>query len=147
VVDALLATNGTPEGLYGRRKMTTHLRRNGLVVARCTVDRLMAQLGMNGVRRGKGIVTTVPGRDGNRAGDLLNRDFTAPASNLRWAADFTYVRSWAGFAYVAFVVDVLAQRIVGWHARRDDQDRGLGGGGAADRDLATRPRRAPDHRR
>lgn len=70
VVDALLATKGTPEGLYGRRKMTAHLRRKGLDVAFCTVDRLMRQQGMNGVRRGKGVRTTVPAKDGRRAGDL-----------------------------------------------------------------------------
>ena len=116
VIDALLATRGTPEGLYGRRKMTAHLRRQGLVVAQCTIDRLMRDLGMNGVRRGKKVRTTIPARDGHRAGDLLDRDFTATAPNTRWVADFTYVRTWAGFAYVAFVVDVFAQRIVGWHA-------------------------------
>lgn len=120
VIDALLRTRGTPESLYGRRKMTRYLRRQGhpglQQVAHCTVDRLMGELGMNGVRRGKGIRTTIPARDGHRAGDLLDRDFTAPAPDTRWVADFTYVRTWAGFAYVAFVVDVYAQRIVGWHA-------------------------------
>jgi transposase InsO family protein len=60
--------------------------------------------------------TAVPAKDGRRAGDLLDRDFTAPAPNTRWVADFTYCRTWAGFVYVAFVVDVYAQRIVGWHA-------------------------------
>jgi len=119
VIDALLATVGAPEGLYGRRKMTAHLRRSGLEVAHCTVDRLMRDLGMNGVRRGKKLRTTIPGNDGNRAGDLLDRDFTATAPNTRWVADFTYCRTWAGFVYVAFVVDVFAQRIVGWHAATD----------------------------
>lgn len=116
IIDALLATEGTPESLYGRRKMTAFLRRSGHDVAYCTVDRLMALLGMNGVRRGKKVRTTVPGTGGQRAGDLLNRDFTAAAPNTRWVADFTYVRSWAGFVYVAFVVDIFAQRILGWHA-------------------------------
>ena len=116
VVDALLATKGTPEGLYGRRKMTAHLRRKGLDVAFCTVDRLMRQQGMNGVRRGKGVRTTVPAKDGRRAGDLLNRNFTAAAPNLVWIADFTYCRTWAGFSYVSFVVDVFSQKIVAWHA-------------------------------
>ena len=116
IVDALIATRGTPEGLYGRRKMTAYLRRQGLQVAHCTVDRLMRDLAMNGVRRGKKLRTTIPGRDGNRAGDLLDRDFTATVPNTRWVADFTYVRTWTGFVYVAFVVDVFAQRIVGWHA-------------------------------
>ena len=120
VIDALLTVAGTPESLYGRRKMTRYLRRQSHPVlqrvAFCTVDRLMRELGMNGVRRGKGVRTTVPAKDGRRAGDLLDRDFTAPAPNTRWIADFTYCRTWAGFVYVAFVVDVFAQRIVGWHA-------------------------------
>jgi putative transposase len=116
VVDALLGTRGTPEQLYGRRKMTHHLRRQGLAVAFCTVDRLMKDLGLNGVRRSKGVRTTTRAKNGHRAGDLLGRDFTAAAPNTRWVADFTYVRTWAGFVYVAFVVDVFAQRIIGWHA-------------------------------
>lgn len=122
LIDALRATRGTPEGLYGRRKMTAHLRRMGHPVALCTVDRLMRELAMNGVRRGKHPRTTTPartGRESHRAGDLLNRDFTATAPNTRWVADFTYVRTWAGFVYVAFVVDVYAHRIVGWHAATD----------------------------
>lgn len=119
LIDALLTARGTPEGLYGRRKMTHHLRRQGFDVAFCTTDRLMRVVGMNGVRRGRGVRTTVPGKDGHRAGDLLNRDFTATAPNTRWVADFTYCRTWAGFVYVAFVVDVFAQRIVGWHAATD----------------------------
>src|SRR5215208_4435525 len=106
----------TPESLYGRRKMTALLRRRGLAVAHCTVDRLMRELGMQGVRRGKTPRTTIPGKDSTRAGDLLDRDFTAPAPNRVWIADFTYVRAWTGMGYVAFVVDVYAQRIVGWHA-------------------------------
>ena len=69
-----------------------------------------------GIRRVKNVRTTIPGPDGKRAGDLLNRDFTAPAPNRVWVTDFTYVRTWAGFVYVSFVVDVFAQRIVGWHA-------------------------------
>ena len=121
VIDALLAVRGRPEELYGRRKMTAYLRRQGLQVAHCTVDRLMRDLAMNGVRRGRTVRTTIPGKDGHRAGDLLNRDFTAPAPNTRWIADFTYVRTWAGFVYVAFVVDVYAQRILGWHASTSKQ--------------------------
>jgi putative transposase len=105
----------TPESLYGRRKMTA-LRRRGLQVAHCTVDRLMRELGMQGVGRGKTPRTTIPGKDSTRAGDLLDRHFTAPAPNRVWIADFPYVRAWTGMGYVAFVVDVYAQRIVGWHA-------------------------------
>lgn len=119
IINALLDIRGTPEGLYGRRKMTHHLRRSGHQVAFCTTDRLMTVLGMSGVRRGKGVRTTIPAKDGHRAGDLLNRDFTATAPNTAWIADFTYCRTWAGFVYVAFVVDVFAQRIVGWHAATD----------------------------
>jgi putative transposase len=96
--------------------MTAHLRRTGVPMAHCTVDRLMRELGMNGVLRRKSVRTTMPGRDGRRAGDLLDRNFTAPAPNLVWVADFTYVRTWAGFVYGAFAVDVFSQAIVGWHA-------------------------------
>jgi putative transposase len=119
VLDACRDEQGrpTPESLYGRRKMTAHLRRTGLpAVARCTVDGAMRTLGRTGVRRGKAPRTTVPGRDGSRAGDLLNRNFTALEPDRIWVTDFTYVRTWAGFAYVAFIVDVFAQRIVAWHA-------------------------------
>jgi putative transposase len=91
VVNALRDTIGQPESLYGRRKMVAHLRRADLAVAHCTVDRLMRAEGMDGVRRAKKVHTTIPGKDGVRAGDLLNRQFTAPALNLVWVADFTYV--------------------------------------------------------
>ncbi len=107
----------SPEGLYGRRKMTAYLRRTGLPEASAgSVDRAMRTLGLAGVRRDKGIRTTIPAKDGTRAGDLLNRDFTAAAPNRTWVTDFTYCRTWAGFVYVAFIVDVFAQRIVAWHA-------------------------------
>ena len=116
----------TPEGLYGRRKWVALLRRQeGLAgTSRGAVDRAMRTLGLESIRRVKNVRTTIPGPDGKRAGDLLNRDFppqaggapTAPAPNRVWVTDFTYVRTWAGFVYVAFVVDVFAQRIVGWHA-------------------------------
>src|SRR5215218_6398659 len=97
LLDARVGPDGrsTPESLYGRRKMTALLRRRGLQVAHCTVDRLMRELGMQGVRRGKTPRTTIPGKDSTRAGDLLDRDFTAPAPNRVWIADFTYVRAWA----------------------------------------------------
>ena len=121
LTDALLAVRGAPEGLYGRRKMTHWLRRQGHEVAFCTVDRLMRDVGMNGVRRGRGMRTTIPAKDGRRAADLLDRDFTASAPNRRWVADFTYCRTWGGFVYVAFVVDVFAhalnnrpRKILGW---------------------------------
>ena len=94
----------TPEGLYGRRKMTVLLHR--------TTDPGL----LSSVRRDKSIRTTIPAKDGKRADDLLDRDFTAPAPNRVWVTDFTYVRAWAGWVYVAFIVDVFAQRIVAWHA-------------------------------
>ncbi len=106
----------TPEGLYGRRKMTALVRRSLPDASPGAVDRAMRALGLQGVRRAKGIRTTIPAADGRRAGDLLNRDFTAEAPNRTWVMDFTYVRAWTGFVYVAFVVDVFAQRIVAWNA-------------------------------
>ncbi|BAU31675.1 IS3 family transposase [Microcella alkaliphila] len=106
----------TPESLYGRRKMTALLRRHGMTVSSSRVDRLMRQLGINGLVRGKGARTTVPDPAATRAPDLLDRDFTAAAPNTRWVADFTYVRTWAGFGYVAFVIDCFSRAIVGWHA-------------------------------
>ena len=123
VIDAIRSAaydeNGrlTPEGLYGRRKMTALLRRTCLPVASAgAVDRGMKALGLRGIRRDKGVRTTIPAKDGKRAGDLLDRDFTAAAPNRVWITDFTYCRTWAGFVYVAFIVDVYAQKIVAWHA-------------------------------
>jgi transposase InsO family protein len=107
----------SPEGLYGRRKMTAYVRRTHMPEASAgSVDRAMRMLGLVGVRRDKGTRTTVPAKDGIRAGDLLDRNFSAAAPNLVWVTDFTYVRTWAGFTYVAFILDVYAQRIVAWHA-------------------------------
>jgi putative transposase len=102
--------------VYGTEKAWLELNRQGITVARCTVQRLMRELGIAGARRGRKIRTTIPGRDGQRAGDLLNRDFTAPAPDRRWVADFTYVPAWAGIVYVAFVVDICSRAIVGWPA-------------------------------
>jgi len=112
----------SPEGLYGRRKMTAYVRRTAIGDASFgSVDRAMRTLGLSGVRRDKGIRTTIPAKDGTRAGDLLDRDFTAAAPNRTWVTDFTYVRTWAGFTYVAFIVDVYAQRIVAWHVATNKQ--------------------------
>lgn len=122
VIDKILTLTQTadgqpePEALYGRRKTAALLARHGMPVPRCTVDRAMRTLGRNGVRRGKAPRTTIPAKDGHRAGDLLDRDFTADAPNKKWVTDFTYVRTWSGFVYVAFIVDCFAQRIVGWNA-------------------------------
>jgi len=86
-------------------------------VSRGAVDRAMRALGLSGVTRAKAIRTTIPAKDGVRAGDLLNRDFTAPRPDHTWVTDFTYVRTWAGWVYVAFILDVFSQRIVAWHAQ------------------------------
>jgi putative transposase len=102
--------------VYGADKVWLELKRQGIAVARCTTERLMRELGLQGVRRGRRVRTTVPGKDGQRAGDLLHRDFSAPAPNRRWVADFTYVSTWAGIVYVAFVVDIYSRAIVGWSA-------------------------------
>ncbi len=109
----------TPEGLYGRRKMLALLRRRGLAeVSRGAVDRAMRWLGLSGVTRSKRIRTTVPAADGRRAGDLLNRNFSAPAPNRVWVTDYTYVRTWSpAWVYVTFIVDCFSQRIVAWHAQ------------------------------
>jgi len=115
--DGVLVRKLSPAGLYGRRKMTAHLRRTVWPEASAgSVDRAMRTLGLSGVRRDKGVRTTIPAKDGSRAGDLLDRNFTAAAPNRTWVTDFTYVRTWAGFTYVTFIVDVYAQRIVAWHA-------------------------------
>jgi transposase InsO family protein len=106
----------TPEGLYGRRKMTALVRRGMPDASFGGVDRAMRALGLAGVRRDKGVRTTIGAKDGKRAGDLPGRDFTAPAPNHAWVTDFTYVRTWAGWTYVAFIVDCYSQKIVSWHA-------------------------------
>jgi putative transposase len=106
-----------PEVLYGRRKMTAWLARCGFGdVSKHTVDRVMRDEGMNGLVRGRKTVTTIPGKNGKRAGDLLNRQFTAPRPNHTWVTDFTYVATWAGFVYVAFAIDLFSRVIVGWQA-------------------------------
>ena len=107
-----------PEVLYGRRKMTAWLACNGFPeVSKHTVDRLMREQGMNGLVRGRGTKTTVPAKTGGvRAGDLLNRVFTAPRPNHAWVTDFTYVRTWGGFVYVAFAIDLYSRAVVGWSA-------------------------------
>lgn len=117
-VDGVERKKMTPEGLYGRKKMTAFIRRTAIADAsRGSVDRAMRALGLVGVTRAKAIRTTTPSPDGTRAGDLLNRDFTAPCPDHTWVTDFTYVRTWAGWVYVAFILDVYSQRIVAWHAQ------------------------------
>ncbi|WP_327667833.1 MULTISPECIES: IS3 family transposase [unclassified Streptomyces] len=103
-------------GVYGVRKVWRQLHREGIEAARCTVARLMRDLGLEGARRGKKIRTTIRDDGHDRAADLLQRDFTASRPNERWVADFTYVATWSGIVYVAFVVDVFSRAIVGWSA-------------------------------
>src|SRR5690554_236232 len=98
---------------YGARKVWLQLAREGIQVARCTVERLMRLEGLQGVRRG-GKRTTIPDELAERPDDLVNRNFVVPAPNVLWVSDITYVRTVAGFVYVAFVIDAYARRIVGW---------------------------------
>jgi putative transposase len=101
-------------GVYGARKVWLALNREGIAVARCTVERLMAELGLSGATRGKARRTTIADSTAARPADLVQRRFGPPAPNRLWVADLTYVSTWSGFAYVAFVVDAYARRILGW---------------------------------
>jgi putative transposase len=104
--------------VYGVRKVWRQMRREGFAVARCTVERLMREMGLQGVIRGKPVRTTVSDKAAPCPLDQVNRLFHAPAPNRLWLSDFTYVATWAGFVYVAFVIDAYARRIVGWRASR-----------------------------
>ena len=130
--------------VYGVRKVWKQLRREGYGTARCTVERLMRRLGLRGVIRGRTVKTTVSDKATPCPLDKVNRQFRAARPNALWVSDFTYVSTWQGFVYVAFVIDVFARRIVGWkvsnsartdfvldaleqalHARRPAGDEGL----------------------
>jgi putative transposase len=104
--------------VYGARKIWRELIREGKDVARCTVERLMRELGLRGVMRGKPVRTTVSNKSAPCPQDRVNRQFQAPRPNALWVADFTYVPTWTGFVYVAFVIDTFARRIVGWRVSR-----------------------------
>ena len=104
--------------VYGVRKVWRQLKRDGTDVARCTVARLMKTMGLQGVIRGKNVKTTVRDKALPCPLDRVNRQFKAPRPNALWVSDFTYVATWQGFVYVAFVIDVYARRIVGWRASR-----------------------------
>jgi len=104
--------------VYGARKVWKQLRRENISVARCTVERLMRAQSLKGVRRGRRCRTTWPDPATPRPADLVNRQFTATRPDPLWVADFTYLATWLGFVYVAFVIDVFARRIVGWRAAR-----------------------------
>jgi len=100
--------------VYGADKLWKQMRREGIVVARCTVERLMKRLGIQGARRGKVVRTTTPDTSAPCPLDRVNRQFKADRPNQLWVSDFTYVSTWQGWQYVAFVIDVYARRIVGW---------------------------------
>jgi putative transposase len=105
-------------GVYGARKVWRQLHREGIAVARCTVERLMRELGLEGVRRGKARRTTTPDMTAPRPADLVDRHFAAQRPNQLWVADLTYVATWAGFVYVALVIDAFSRFLVGWQASR-----------------------------
>ena len=105
-------------GVYGARKVWRQLGREDVVVARCTVERLMRSLGLQGVVRGRKCRTTIPDDAAERPLDRVKRQFLASRPNQLWVADFTYVATWTGFVYVAFVIDVFARRIIGWRVAR-----------------------------
>ncbi len=100
--------------VYGPRKVWKQLQREGIPVACCTVERLMRALALRGVVRGRRCKTTIPDAVAEHPRDLVDRDFTATRPNQLWVADLTYVATWQGFVYVAFVIDAFARRIVGW---------------------------------
>ena len=104
--------------VYGARKVWRQLNRENLPVARCTVERLMGNMGLQGAVRGKKVWTTVADESADRPADLVERDFTADRPNRLWIADITYVATWSGFVYVAFVFDVFSRMIVGWRVSR-----------------------------
>ena len=104
--------------VYGVRKVWRQLLREGHTAARCTVERLMRKMGLEGVIRGKRVKTTVPDKAAPCPLDHVNRQFRPLRPNLLWVSDFTYVATWAGFVYVAFVIDAYARRIVGWRVSR-----------------------------
>ena len=107
--------------VYGVRKVWHQLAREGIAVARCTVVRRMRAMGLEGAVRGKPVRTTISDRAVPCPLDRVNRQFRAPRPNALWVSDFTYVATWAGFVYVAFVIDTYARRIVGWRVSRTAQ--------------------------
>ena len=104
--------------VYGARKVWRQLNRENISVARCTVERLMRRIGLQGVVRGRRCRTTIPEDSYVLPLDLVKRQFRATRPNELWVADFTYVATWSGFAYTAFVIDVFARRIIGWRVAR-----------------------------
>jgi transposase InsO family protein len=107
--------------VYGVRKVWRQLKREGHDLARCTVARLMRRMGLQGVIRGKPVRTTISDKAAACPLDHVNRQFKAPRPNALWVSDFTYVATWSGFVYVAFIIDAYARRIVGWRVSRTAQ--------------------------
>jgi len=107
--------------VYGADKVWKQMNREGIRVARCTVERLMRSMGLQGARRGKGVRTTVPDVNAPCPFDRVNRNFRADRPNQLWVSDFTYVSTWQGWVYVAFIIDVYARRIVGWQVSKSMQ--------------------------
>jgi len=105
-------------GVYGVRKVWRQMKREGFDIARCTVARLMRSMGLQGVIRGKPVKTTISDKAAPCPLDKVNRQFQSPAPNRLWVSDFTYVSTWRGSVYVAFVIDAYARRIVGWRVSR-----------------------------
>jgi putative transposase len=105
-------------GVYGARKVWRQLGREGVAVARCTVERLMRRMGLQGAVRGKATRTSIADKATPCPADKVNRQFRAPQPNVLWVSDVTYVATWQGFVYVAFVIDVFARRLVGWRVSR-----------------------------
>ncbi len=105
-------------GVYGARKVWRQMGRENISIARCTVERLMKSMELQGAVRGKTVKTTISDKAAPCPQDLVNRQFHAPTPNRLWLSDFTYVSTWAGFVYVAFVIDAFARRIVGWKVSR-----------------------------
>jgi transposase InsO family protein len=104
--------------VYGARKVWRQLGRENVVAARCTVERLMRRMGLQGVVRGRRCRTTIADNGAALPGDLVKHDFRAERPNQLWVSDFTYVATWSGFVYTAFVIDVFARRIIGWRVAR-----------------------------
>jgi transposase InsO family protein len=105
-------------GVYGARKVWRQLGREGIAVARCTVERLMRRTDLQGAVRGREVRTTIADKATPCPTDKVNRQFRAPQPNVLWVSDFTYVATWRGFVYAAFIIDVFARRIVGWRVSR-----------------------------
>ena len=116
LTEQIVRVHGQHLGVYGVRKLWRQLGREGITVARCTVERLMRAAGLRGAVRGKKIRTTIADAAHLRAADLVKREFSAVAPDRCWVADFTHVAAWSGVVYVAFVVDIYSRAVVGWSA-------------------------------